>query len=455
VLPPSGTVESDTTTRKLRIDGVLRHAGLDGIRNNSIAFRVSNRDSNGTVAKMASPIRHSERARTWLQQFDAADVSTATLLLNSLVLISDEEFKTGLSQVLESVIAHSDRAVAMFAAREPDESAYFDPNNPGTPPNAVGPGGGVGSEGVIANIIRDLATKHGSGRVLDHPSITSMRATKPKRLVLVDDMIGSGRRITKFGRYMSRSRTIKSWLSYGIVRFEAAAFAATRQGRAKVESNPYFTEVAQCREAEFGRWKWSDAQTQEIRSLCSRYAERTSRPYWPYGYDSAMTMMVFQHKCPNTCPAILWAGSNDPKKPWFPLFDVRPHWSFNEWPVAATDSERIADALSSLGQHTLSELNWMKYVSPEAVPRFVLLAATAKRLRKPEILSGLAEVSFDECDRLLMECRHFGWITWDNRITDEGRKELNYARRLGILHDESTDLTDDVYVPQSFRGASG
>jgi hypothetical protein len=264
-------------------------------------------------------------------------------------------------------------------------------------------------------------------------------------------VIASGRRITKFARYLSRSPTIKSWLSYGIVRYQAAAFAATRQGREKIEADPYFTEVAQCREAELGRWKWSEAQVREITSLCDRYAGRTSRPYWPLGYGVAMTMLVFQHKCPNTCPAILWAGS----KNWLPLFEERPQLSFNEWPIAAADDERVAGALESLNQQRLSELKWMKYVSPEAVPRFLLLAAIAKGLRKLDILSGVAEVGFDECQRLLMECRRFGWITWDNRISDEGRKELTYARRLEILSDESTDLTDEVYVPQSFRGASG
>jgi hypothetical protein len=97
----------------------------------------------------------------------------------------------------------------------------------------------------------------------------------------------------------------------------------------------------------------------------------------------------------------------------------------------------------------------MKFVSPKAGLRFLLLAAISKRRLQTDSLSAVAGVSKADCDQLLRECHRFGWVTTENRITERGLSELRHARQLCLLPDEAVTLTEEIYVPQSFRGASG
>src|SRR5207249_4314579 len=90
-------------------------------------------------------------------------------------------------------------------------STYFDPVDDTARPRAVGGPAGVGSEGLIANLIRDLALEDGHSAFLDHPSIHSMRSVKSPEAFLVDDIIGSGKRALDFADAFADHRTIKSW----------------------------------------------------------------------------------------------------------------------------------------------------------------------------------------------------------------------------------------------------
>lgn len=401
---------------------------------------------------MTTPLRYSARAEKWLHNFDSCDAAIAAQFLDSVILISTDQFQGGLFSVLRSASARSERPIAMFAARESSKVPYFHATDVSTRPNAVGDGAGVGSEGTIANLVRDFSRQQGPSMALDHPHIKCMRDTKVRRIIIVDDIIGSGQRAVKFIRYLSRHKTIKSWLSYGYVRFWVVAFAVTAQGRARLEAHPYVSNVIASRELESGRLIWPPEQRAAMNRLCVKYADRTSRPFWPLGFDAAMTMMVFEHKCPNTCPPILWAGS----KKWEPLFDVRPQLAFDTWPENPGEADRLARALHMLGQKGLSEVQRMKYVSPEARLRFLILAAVAKRRTKLNVLCAIAEISIEACERLLRECQRFGWISPERRVTEHGLQELRYAREIALV-DAARDLslTDSVYVPQSFRGTSG
>ena len=400
---------------------------------------------------MSETLRSTETGERFIQQFDFSDAGLAASLIDNLILVTHDEFHAGLCAELNSLLAESDRPLALFAVREASGGPYFDATDRKRRPSAVAEGAKVGSEGPVANFLRDFVRHHGSDKALDHPHIECMRATKVRRLVVVDDIIGSGRRTRSFVQWLSRDRTVKSWLSYGYVRFVAVAFAATDSGRRLVQGLRMVSTVRSARAVENGRAVWTGREREEYIGLCRRYAPRTSRPFWPLGFGAEMTMLVFQHKCPNTTPAIIWSGSKD----WHALIPDRPEFSFEEWPKNPGEAEKFQRALKSLGQPTLSELQWMKYVAPKAKLRFLLLAAIAKRRLRTDSLSDVAGVSKADCEQMLRECRRFGWITTENRITDKGLSELHHARQLRLAPDETVTLTEEIYVPQSFRGASG
>ena len=181
-------------------------------------------------------MRTTQAADHFLKQFDFSDGATAAALIDSLILVSHDKFQAGLSGSLRLLINESQRPLALYAVREADASPYFDSSDPKHRPSAVRSGARVGSEGTIAHLLRDTANTYGTSKVLDHPTVAAMRAGKVWQLVIVDDRIGSGQRMTKFIRSLSRHSTIKSWLSYGYVRIVVVANASTIAGSRLVES---------------------------------------------------------------------------------------------------------------------------------------------------------------------------------------------------------------------------
>ena len=390
-------------------------------------------------------LRDTDVARDWLHQFNASDRSTASLLIETLELVSLTALHQSLKSLLDEPLTRKDGSTALFAIRE-CEGPYFPPDQPDERPLAVARGGGVGSEGHIANLIRDIARSRG-GHVLDHPSIIEMRSTKCGQIILLDDLIGSGKRARGFVSAFYNHPTIRSWHSLDYVDFSVMAYAATRNGKRRVERHPRVDRVLCDRALERGRRIWNPAEREAIESVCRKYAPKTSRPYWPLGFEDAFTSVVFEHKCPNTAPAILWAGS----KIWRPLFQNRPQLEFSTWPQARSVDEQQERMLKVIGQQKLSLGAWKKHLDPQGRLRLIILAAISKRVRKVERLSELAEISMRIAERLRRECVELGWVTWEYDMTPRGRAELEYARDIEIIEPLTFNCKKDFYFPRSLR----
>jgi hypothetical protein len=123
-------------------------------------------------------------------------------MLDSIIPVSISDFQKSIQQKIEELSHDERRPLALFAAREPEEASYFNLTDCSERPNAVRSGAKVGSEGPVSNVIRDMSAHLGDRNCLDHPSITSMRATKLRHLVFVDDFIGSGNRILGFYKWL-------------------------------------------------------------------------------------------------------------------------------------------------------------------------------------------------------------------------------------------------------------
>jgi hypothetical protein len=158
----------------------------------------------------------SERGIRWLDQFTSTERGAAIELADSLDLVSHQQFETGLETTLARLVSDLGAGeYAAFAVRELRPAELIDlpgGNYLGSlddkkfRPRAVGPGG-VGSEGRIAQLIRNLARQH---IVLDHPSIRAMTTRKIRHIILVDDFIGSGDRVATFLSHICKHPTIRS-----------------------------------------------------------------------------------------------------------------------------------------------------------------------------------------------------------------------------------------------------
>jgi hypothetical protein len=407
------------------------------------------------------------QARDWLREFANADKPAARLLLESLTLVSHTDFQRTIAELILQQAVGSKRVISLFAVREvdpppvtkstcniipllPPTPNYFDQMDPQKRPDAVGSGVGVGSEGIIAHLIRDIAKQAQPGRFIDHSSIHSMRSTKTRKVILVNDFIGSGKQVTDFVEAFVNHRTIKSWHSRGHLSVEVCAYAGTLQGVQNVRRHRYVDAVhCACICAKGSRF-WSQRQRHEVMRICEDYASRTSRPRIPFGFRDAFTLTVFEHKVPNNTPPILWAKS----KRWPALFEPRPGIGFSTWPEPITVQEKVRRTMLSIGQPKLASVATSRYDGPMG-EALVLLAALAKRYRRLIVLSEVLGISYQKLEELLASCIRSGWIDLSRRITKRGLAVLESAREHGHVSEDAPVFKPGFYFPMSLRAARG
>lgn len=92
----------------------------------------------------------------------------------------------------------------------------------------------VGSEGLIAQLITELCRLPRSP-FLNHPGPDEIRKRKVRRFIVLTDLIGSGRRARDYLEAAWQVRSVRSWSSLRLLRFEVLAYATTDHGRRRVD----------------------------------------------------------------------------------------------------------------------------------------------------------------------------------------------------------------------------
>lgn len=415
------------------------------------------------------PLSQTPGGVEWLGQFDLIDQAAAKLLLDSVILVDAVEFERGLKTALKSVPASPRGAVtAMFAIREmpkptvrqfeeptkpfwQNNPSYFDLDSSSKQPDAVGRGKGIGSEGAMANLVRDLCGLLGPATHLDHPSIDLMRNQRCSRVVLLDDILASGDRAVEFVSAFYNHPTIRSWISSKFLSLSVAAYAGTERAIERLEKHPRVESVHVYRRISFGSPHWKSAERAECIAVCEKYASRTRKRDFALGYQDMCTLIAFHHKCPNNAPAILWAAG----RRWKPMFNRRPGLGDASWSFAPSEADRsrrqfaryVGSSASSGGDRAAS------HFGPGERMRLLVLSLCRRRIRRPERLSMVAEVPAGEIGGLLKELRQLGWLDSTNRPTEAGIAQLEHAKRFVRPTYTRPPLIGLPYYPRQLRGS--
>ncbi|AMA60047.1 phosphoribosyltransferase-like protein [Bradyrhizobium sp. CCGE-LA001] len=388
--------------------------------------------------------------QAWINQFDALDRELARQLLESLVLVSSLEFERRLISLLASTAQGAAGPTAFFAAREWDGAGPYLMEDEEA--DAVGPGGDIGSEGRVAAIIRGLCRTH-SSQLLNHPSIRQMLDVKCRLIVLVDDFVGSGQRIAEFHAALWANRTIRSWHSFGWIKFALVAYSATDRGRARVSrlldlepqlvrGCPTFQELPVTR-----------PERAALMAALKRYAKRTDSPGIPLRYDNTGSVLVFEHGCADNVPPVFWAkaGSGKIWKPLFPKRSVLPG-AASAFP-AEFGVPSASAVLQGAGQGRLATSGALSRRGAIGETILVLLGLVAKRVRKRSALAHATGLTIEECTKIIERCISWRLLTPALRITDRGHAELDYARRKRSGAATLPTLGSDEYYPKQLRGS--
>jgi len=241
-----------------------------------------------------------EPGKAWLEQFPFLEREIGRQLLRSLRLVSHAQFETGVDDVLIQLFKElHDQNVALFSVVETPTEEDID----GPPKRVAG-----SSADRVRSMNENLARIYGP-RVQAHPTLHSMRAQRMKNVVLVEDFIGTGRRIAKYLRD-AMEPTLKSWISYKWTKLWIVSYGGLQTGVNAVLSKGYGLTKARIRLATPAQ-KAGQFFTPLMLNFCRVYGNSTQRERISMGYGSGAVGMIFEHGCPNNAPAILW--SNGPK----------------------------------------------------------------------------------------------------------------------------------------------
>jgi hypothetical protein len=409
---------------------------------------------------IALRLPNTTRAKAWLSQFDGLDQEVAVRLLSCLTLVSHSAFERALQALIEHEAAAVEGPVALYATREADTNEnYFDvmgnPDSPFEPLSAVPSGADLGSEARCAALIRNLA-KTAKGKLLNHPSLETLRRERARAIFVVDDIIGSGKRTTEFITSMWHSPSIMSWHSRHQIAFKALAFTATAIGERRVGTLRCRPEVITARDCPtFEDVLWPDDIAQKVKDMFVVYGARTSRPKMRLGFADSMAALVFEHGCPNNVPAVFWAPINKKAK-WEPLF---PDRSILSEEASAFPPDIFArDPVAILTELSGNEANVpaaMFGPAPLGINTTTILALVAKGVRSRAALSYAIGYDTKECTAMLDRCVARGYLTPALRLTPAGRAELNFDGRSSDRLGRLAPIGSDMYHPRQLRGPPG
>ena len=293
-------------------------------------------------------LEHSPEAQNWLSQFEIVDREVARQLLRQLTLVSESDFERNIQSAIEGVVnSLSHENFALLSVTEvPSKFASSERRVAGS------------SADRVKHILENISRVHGV-RVQPNPTLKSMREVRVRNIVLVDDFVGSGKRIKSFWKDLI-SGSIKSWASYKWTKIWLVCYAGLGKGLAEVARR---LPIPKSRIITvFSEMEKRLTITPSMSALAEKYGRALRGESWA-GFSGGRASIVFQHGCPNNTPAILWANGKG-FRAIFPNRGIPPNLQvhFGSLNVSATAEvlwtfRQYKLAISLLADARLSKLN--------------------------------------------------------------------------------------------------
>lgn len=390
---------------------------------------------NVNIKKLTVPlIERSEEMQSWLLQFCDDSRPQAVELLLRLQFVSRDAYSEWLKKAIASTV-HVESAVYSVRKFADDVECIWDESGK----CHLRPAGSLGSEDLVQSTIANIR-KDCSVFLLDHPDIDTLRNKRIKKILLLDDSIGSGNRVASFLQRMLKNKSFLSWWSYNRVEFNVISFArmleaeevicgrlpgANRKPRKYPATSKirFLSHLAYRQQGLEQRWGPS---AKYLISLCSDQEGIPEK--WQWGYEATMANTVFYHSVPNNLPGILWYQSDN----WQPLF---PNRSFPTWL-----SSLLEGCAGKWNPDGLDNLNGVDSNCDK------LLALVKRGVRREPKMAWDVGLDIHVVNQLMLKMRSLGLVTTNNRITEAGRSFLKTRTA-----DQSAPQFDwSLYIPKTW-----
>lgn len=393
---------------------------------------------------------------SWLGQFDDDDRDIAALLLRRLRCISPNVFSSEVGELFLEAANTLPAPIAIYAARELDKGATYFANKRNRP-EAVKGNVEIGSEGSTAHLATTL-NREKPKVFLNHSPIVTLKKRKCRTIAICDDCCGSGKRVFDFISAMLRSKTLKSWLSGGFIRFHVFAFAISEDAKARIlkavggREPKQYVQFHYCQTLASGAQLWSTKEQTRLSALCNKYGKKHKMlPYYWEGFGNQLCTLVFSHSCPNNTPGILWCKTPT----WTPLFpdraipqELRP--AFTDEP---SDFQQ-AVVLQRLDAGTISSNRLFVKGSQRDRDMLLVLASIRFGCRRVEDMSSKGGISMRRMKLAIESCLQFGLIDEEYQLSHGGREAL----RLAEQQDDfvfTEERAQKQYFPSQLRKRGG
>lgn len=304
-------------------------------------------------------LSETEPAKNWINQFDSKDQAKAELLLNSIKFVSHQEFESFLNTSL-CKLAKS-RKIAVYPIISPSENEadrfrlltgtlnasvrVLRRNKKSTAmveETKYEKRKQYGSEDRVGQILENISRSQSNIEVV--PNIKTLFAQRIKKIVLVDDICGTGTRILNF--YKSEiPKGLKRYISADLFEVYVVVYAKTTMGEGRIRQK--LKKLSKNPDRFISNFQVKDFDP-ALEEMCAKYAIKyVDRK--GLGYKNSLCNIVFEHGCPNNVPEILHRDGEKEKgiKKWNALF-----------PQRSTANNEIKEGF---GEHSLgdfSEVLW-------------------------------------------------------------------------------------------------
>jgi len=384
-------------------------------------------------------LEKSVEIQDWLNHFSNKEKPTAKLLLCRLKFISMDEYSKWLISNLEHYSEFESTAV--YAVRKFSKNAKCLWQKNGQTQKR--PAQTQGSEDLVSSVI-STANRQYNNCFIDHPSLSVLRKQKVRHIILIDDSIGSGKRVADFIKLMTNSKTFMSWWSGAYITIHVLSLARTTQAEELILSRTsgsnhskrkvrlssklrFKSDLVYDRDDFHTRWGNS---YKKILALCS------SKKKIPInrrkGFGDVLGNIIFYHSVPNNIPGMLFCKRDT----WTPLFPNRslPNWIINVLEGKPQASKCLVP-------------NYEKLLVPESMVS--LLRLIKKGLRSTASLSRRLDYDNHITKELISVAVGLGFISTNLRILKAGKDYLIEKQQCNPMGKPDYSL----YIPQSWCAA--
>ncbi|WP_159442626.1 hypothetical protein [Pseudomonas sp. ATCC PTA-122608] len=396
--------------------------------------------------------------KAWLEQFRSAkNQSLAKKLLRKLRVVTDKELTSWLKHSLD--ISNFKNPTAIYIERELQKTKSKLPppmykQSSRRPRRIEGSAAQavqslkystqtIGSEGKIATKLDQICSRNRK-RLFLQPSATKLRDEKVRNFVIVTDLVGSGDRICKLLDSLWRPQTIKSWNSYGLIKFYVLCYAITEGAEAiisKHSTNPIVIKKIICPTI---KNSFIGNDLVEIEKLCKEHGAFSKNPL---GYKNSGTLIAFDDKAPNNMPAIFIERRKSIKQPWMPLFPER----LTSDAITVNTSQDITEAeiFKLLGCDEI--LSSTDYQRMDNNSRLAIVLAVAAGFGYTQIsdLASLTDLSLEQIVGASRQAQELGLLSPRKKVTNAGKRKLRKLMDDGSAAVGKSD--QDMYYPRQLR----